>query len=446
MKKELDNGLTLRSLSEGIQSDYDNLPQFYVDVFAGEGEDDAETIGPWTEDLISGNHPTMSLDDVWVIVDSVKDEQIVSALLLIPQVWRYDAIEFPVGRVEIVATHKDYRRRGLIRQLMAVAHERSASLGHMVQGITGIQHYYRQFGYGMAINLGIDSQIPITSIPKLKPDQTVKYTLRPATTDDIPQIIAWEAYDRQDGGLSLKREADIWEFDLTLRQPGTFLSQAVYIIVDTEGRDVGYVSFVMDKYFPTINVWQFIVSDQSSYFETYDDVLRGIKTIADEYYAELPGDKYPTKLRFDSGVSPAIKSLVRRTDSGVIYDRPYAWYIRIADLPAFIKHIAPVLEKRIFGSGVNRFTGELKISFYQTKGLNITFEDGKITDSTRVDVQQYGNDAAMPYHTFFNILFGHRTWRELAYILPDASANRKADMLFTAMFPKMRTQLIDGVG
>ena len=36
---------------------------------------------------------------------------------------------------------------------------------------------------------------------------------------------------------------------------------------------------------------------------------------------------------------------------------PYAWYVRVPDMPAFLRHIAPVLEARLGGidhAGVHR--------------------------------------------------------------------------------------------
>ena len=446
MKKEIRDGLLLRSLSEGVASDAQNLGQFYVDVFTDEGADDGEIFLPWMDDFLGGNHPTVSLDDIWVVVDPSQNDRIVSALLLIPQTWRYDHIEMKVGRVEIVATHTDYRRRGLIRELMTVAHERSASLGHIMQGITGIGHYYRRFGYAMAINLGSDAQLPIAMIPKLKPDQMTKYTLRLAVTSDIPNLVAWEAYEQRDGGLTLKRDASDWEFDINYRHPNSPPTPSIYIIVDSDGHDVGFVTFKLDKYYQAIYLWQYIVGDQSSYYDTFDDVLRAIKMIADDFYATLPEDKYPRMIYFENGISSVVKTMIHKTDGRINHDRVYAWYVRVDDLPALIKHLAPVLEKRLEGSGMNRFTGELNIGLFDLNRIQIVFEAGKIKDVLIVEITKVSSDTAFPYHTFLNILFGHRDWRELTHILPEVYANRKADMLLTALFPKMRTFLGSGVG
>jgi predicted acetyltransferase len=68
--------------------------------------------------------------------------------------WEYGGIPFGVGRPEIVASDPGYRERGLVRAVFELLHARSAALGHMAQGITGIPYYYRQFGYEYALDQG----------------------------------------------------------------------------------------------------------------------------------------------------------------------------------------------------------------------------------------------------------------------------------------------------
>ena len=60
---------------------------------------------------------------------------------------------FGCGRIEQVGTDPLYRRRGLIRKQMDVIHALSDSKGELVQAITGIPWYYRQFGYEFALDL-----------------------------------------------------------------------------------------------------------------------------------------------------------------------------------------------------------------------------------------------------------------------------------------------------
>lgn len=441
MQKQLTTELVLRSLSEGIDSDRKNLPEFYKEVFSEAGESDAEILDIWTEDLISDNHPTTTLDDIWVVVDQSKDDKIVSALLLIPQTWRYAEVEFGFGRVELVATHKDYRRRGLVRELMNVAHQRSQELGHLMQGITGIPHYYRRFGYAFAVELGAGLALPVYAIPKLKEDAEPQFTLRLATDDDIPNLIGWSDYYSKQCLLSTVRDDQVWRYDFNGRNPRSPFYHHILIISDNEVKDVGYLIVGLSELNPHCYVASYIVSEQSSYLATYEDVLRGIKTYADDFYQSKNMDPSP-RIHFDVGVSETIDTLIDSTFPGRRASWPYAWYIRIDDIPQFIRTIAPVLESRLKESGANRFTGELKISFYDLTGLTITFEEGKISAVETGEMAEETADAAFAYDYFLNVLLGHRSTPEITHIIREVYANRKARVLLETIFPRQRSWLV----
>ena len=53
------------------------------------------------------------------------------------------------------------------------------------------------------------------------------------------------------------------------------------------------------------------------------------------------------------------KSVVRKAP-------PYAWYIRVPDLIAFLRHIQPALEKHLIGTVAEGYSGELKLNFYRS--------------------------------------------------------------------------------
>ena len=47
------------------------------------------------------------------------------------------------------------------------------------------------------------------------------------------------------------------------------------------------------------------------------------------------------------------------------------------DLPGFIRHVAPALERRLATSVVAGYTGEVKLSFYRS-GLRLAFHHGTL--------------------------------------------------------------------
>jgi hypothetical protein len=117
--------------------------------------------------------------------------------------------------------------------------------------------------------------------------------------------------------------------------------------------------------------------------------------------------------------------------------RPYAWYLRVPDLPAFLRHIAAVLEARLARSVAPGYSGELKLSFYRS-GLHLTFDAGRLTaaESWR---PRPGDDgaAAFPGLTFLQLLFGYRTLDELQAAFSDCWVeNDDIRCLLEALFPK----------
>jgi hypothetical protein len=117
---------------------------------------------------------------------------------------------------------------------------------------------------------------------------------------------------------------------------------------------------------------------------------------------------------------------------------PYTFYVRVADLPDFIRIISPVLEKRLASSPIVDYTGELKITFYRS-GLRIVFDKGKLVTAEpyRPDPVGHSGNAAFPELTFLQLLFGYRSLEELRYAFADCWAgNDDVTVLLNTLFPK----------
>ena len=143
-----------------------------------------------------GDFPLMGPGDCALIEDTRKpDNPIVACACLWRHEWTYEGIPFGVGRPEDVATDPAYRNRGLSRALFEMIHARSAAEGHLVQAISGIPYFYRQFGYEYALDFNGTRVTYVSLIPKASGDGTEPYTLREAPTADIPQIV--ELYNRR---------------------------------------------------------------------------------------------------------------------------------------------------------------------------------------------------------------------------------------------------------
>jgi hypothetical protein len=117
--------------------------------------------------------------------------------------------------------------------------------------------------------------------------------------------------------------------------------------------------------------------------------------------------------------------------------KPYAWYIRVPDLPGFLELISPVLEEKLAESPFAGHTGELKITFYR-HGLKMLFEKGKLhVETWQPSPHGHSGDAAFPDLTFTQLLFGYRSLEELDFAFADCwCGNDTARGILNAFFPK----------
>ncbi len=436
MQKQLANGLILRSLSEGYASDREGLPRIYTDVNCeGDPEEVKQAVVYWTQDLMEG-HATVTPDDIFVVVDPAHEDRIASATILIPQTWRYEDIPLLVGRPELVATYPQYRGQGLVRALFEAVHERSAALGHHIQAITGIPHFYRQFGYTMAVDLGDHASFPFYNLSDPAADTQPAFTLRPATPDDIPNMTTWYNLMARDRLLTELHSPDEWRYEIMGRHSGSAQVMDYQIIVNAAGIAVGYLElfpFLFDKY--TTRCSGYVVGEESSYLETFEPVMQALKQWAITRYGTCP-----ELVTFGSGIHESLDRLIDRTAGANLRSREYMWYVRVPETIAFLRHIQPVLERRLINSGAHRYTGELKIGFYDLTGINIKFERGSITTIEPMRGKD-GYDISFPWHMLWNVVFGQHSYDDIRPILPEVWASPKAAVLLDALFPKKKSWL-----
>lgn len=433
MKKLLRDGLVLRTLSEGFASDRERLPQFYADV-NGEGlsPENKYRCVCWVNDLMSA-HPTTTPDDIFIVVDPAQDDCIASAALLIPQTWRYEDISISVGRPELCGTNPNYRRRGLMRELFSVIHERSAALRNQMQAITGIPYFYRQFGYTMAVDMGEEgATFPLGVVV----DRASAFTLRPATNDDVPRLAEWHDTMARGRLLTERRSPEQWRYEVLGHHSESGRAMDFQVIVDAAGEGVGYLElYVHRMQNHIVECAGYVVGDQSSYLETFDDVMVGIRQWAQTRYGECPA-----LLTFGAGIHETLNCLIARTRGGVAHRVDYPWYVRVPEMTPFLWHIQPVLERRLEGSGAHRYTGDLRIGFYDMTGIQINFERGHITEIETIRGKD-GYDISFPWNMLWNVVFGHHSADEICAILPDVWPNGKAAVLLDVLFPKKKSWL-----
>lgn len=430
---DLGDGLVLR---EATLADAGPLGQFNERMFGGEGFD--ALAAAWTRDLCSERHPTCGPSNITIVEDTTAGGKIVSSMCLIPQTWTFAGIPFDVGRMEAVATDPNYRRRGLVRAQFEIHHARSAAMGHLIQAITGIPWYYRQFGYEYALDLGGGQMVNFGVIPALKEGETEPFRLRPMTLDDLP--FAASLYDRDVAKMLVvcPRPEWLWKHMMVGTSTESFENRPFQIIETADGRAIGYLAPSREMGHDLYAINELSIADGESLRATVPCVLRALRALAERQAQEQK--KMVHTLFFQLGrehaLFNAIPDYVTRTR------RVYGWYIRVSDTAAMVSKIAPVLEGRLAHSVMAGHTGELRINEY-VNTLKLVFEHGRIIDVHEERANGVTEwQPAFPPRTFLQLLFGFRTRGEVDAAYSDCYSWGDASVLLDALFPKQASWVV----
>ena len=434
--RDLGHGLILR---RSTPADADALADFNSRIHSDDGpEHPFEPIDVWVHDLLSGAHPTFGVDD-FTIVEDTRAGKIVSTLNLISQTWSYAGIEFGVGRPELVATHPDYRYRGLVRTQFEVIHQWSAGRAERVQAITGIPWFYRQFGYEMAMDLSGARIGYAADIPRLKEGEPEPYRVRSATEADLPFMMRVYEQAIRRYLVACVRDEALWRYEVMGRSARNANGRQFCIVESEAGEPVGFLAHQAWLWGPTFPINLYELKPGVSWAAVTPSVMRYAQATGQAYAArdqKEPFGAFGFWLGAEHPVYHAVADRLPRER------KPYAWYLRVPDLPGFIRHIAPVLEQRLAGSPVAGHTGETKISFYRT-GLRLVFEKGRLM-GVESWTPRRGDDGAIafPDRTFLQMVFGYRSFDELRHAFADCWADTdEARELVTALFPKQHSDV-----
>jgi hypothetical protein len=427
----------IRDLGEGLiirrstAEDAEALALFNKEIH-GEDEWDARGLIEWTLDLISGEGPTFDVGD-FTIVEDTNTGEIISSCCLISQTWSYEGIPFKVGRPELVGTKKDHRRRGLVREQFEILHQWSAARGELVQAITGIPYYYRQFGYEMTLNLDGGRTGYTSHIPKLKEGEEEPFTFRKAAKGDIPFLMATYNRGCQRSMVYAVWSKKLWLYELEKKRKYNINRRKIYIIEDQEGTAVGLIGIPPVKWGNNSVATLYELAPGFSWSAVTPSVARFLWKKGEE----LAEDQKQTQERFGFFLG----------ECHPVYDvfashlpqihKPYAYYLRLPDLLAFLQEIIPALEARLADTPFDYYTGEVKLNFYRD-GVKLVFTRGHLDEIKKLGPEDLEKStASFPELTFTQLLFGHRSMDELDHAYTDCYAkNEESKNLLNTLFPK----------
>jgi hypothetical protein len=284
--------------------------------------------------------------------------------------------------------------------------------------------------------MGGGLRVFLTSITSLPESETEPYHLRPATLADLPDLKALYTLACKNSLISCIRDDAVWRFEIEKGLERPVSHRHMEMIETAEGETIGYVQ---TNTFPApYQLGELAIYPGYSLRAVCHFLSRTIKARIEK--TEL--EKKPKIIYFNLGESdPAYEALGKASGK---WWQPYARFVRVPNLPCFLLHIQPVLERRLAESVMAGHTGSLKLNFY-TSQLKINIEKGKITAVDAYKPEGFFDfDVFFPDLIFLQVLFGRRTVDELHHIYTDCyPRNDESALLLKILFPKGNSHIIN---
>jgi len=231
----------------------------------------------------------------------------------------------------------------------------------------------------------------------------------------------------------------LWHTLLEWYSPDSFERRRFQIIETTEGCAVGYLAPHREIWDDKFMIDEFAVVEGATLRPVVLSALRALGPIAE---AETAVQKKTFRwllwrLGREHPVYDAIPELLQNPRP------PYGWYIRVADVPGFLRHIAPALEVRLAQSVMAGYTGEIHINEYQG-GFKMVWDKGRLVSAEPWQhvIGQRDDNAGFSPLVFLQLLFGRASIMELRTFYPDCWASDEAAVLLDALFPKQCSRVI----
>ena len=207
------------------------------------------------------------------------------------------------------------------------------------------------------------------------------------------------------------------------------------MLINEHGQNIGYASLATKRWGNDLPVHALELAPEVDLERILPSFLRVLERYGQSIPPVKPQQGPLSEISFCLGRSHPLYPLLEQAFTSR-QELPYAWYVRVPDLVAFLQCITPALERRLSASSLSGYTGEMKLTLYRG-GLHFVFEEGTLQRIEPWDAPAYGSlaDAGCPALTFLQLLFGYRGLGDLRPIFPDVWANEQATTLLTTLFP-----------
>ncbi len=371
----------------------------------------------------------------WFIAEEKKTQSVVSAFALIPWEWEMEGVRLKVAEMGIVGTQEPHRGKGLMGMLAREFDRTLLDEGWDLAVIQGIPGFYHKFGYHYSVEMENHINLHISAMPEREDDGN--FDFRKAGPEDIPFLMEEDASYRKAHSLTARRDEANWNYLFTESLKTEYGSE--FWIMNHRTAD--------DKYYFRIPVnggfgKGLILSEVSERIS--HEALTELFGFCRKKAREMGKPYVRINLHNDS---PAGKVAI---EMGAEKSMPYAWQIKFPDRAAFLKKIAPVMEKRIDRSRIRNYTGTVRLNFFNDS-IDLVWKNGLILDIHTSGEGECDGMISMTPDLFPALCLSHRSWREIQYIRPDlfpdlqfvdpkvCPASGKSTHLMDALFPKRKS-------
>ena len=370
-------------------------------AFPGEGVD---ILGK----RLYGNHPAMTPLNFFALWDG---DIMVATLNLIPMTWSLGGIPLKVAEMGLVATHPEYRHKGLQRVLNREFDRRIQEERYDLAAIEGIPYFYRQFGYEYSVPLDEWAAIPLDKLPTSDVS-----SVSPLKPDEVPCAMALLDATQRKHLMHCIRSREEWA---TQERSGivgehtskTYVVRRRGIIIAYFRASVENKEVLLHEITETNKAASSMVA---SFLRQLGKENGAFELVSRESYVE-PFDEY----LFSLGASK------RRT---------YAWQMKVVYPQRILEKITPLFEERVKNSMFKGYSGRVPLNLYIVT-VTLTFENGTITDVKQTASEQTGDILVNP-SIFPKMLFGYRSLTELEAEYPDVRIKPEYRPIIETLFPK----------
>jgi hypothetical protein len=297
--------------------------------------------------------------------------------------------------------------------------------------IPGIPGFYDQFGYELALDRGGGIVLDATGVD----GRSRRVTVRPATRGDVGLLGRVQNEAARYSIVQCIRNDAGWAYEIDGHRRDCTIRQLVGIIENDLGDPLGAATWLPPGQRgapPTVRMLE---------------LLPGMSWSGELVQAAISAATMP----LTAAGEPAVVRLElgREHPAYDLHDavltatrRPYAWCVRVPDVPRLMRRLQPIFEHRLADSRLSGYTGELAIGAYRW-GVRLVLERGRIVDvSPYAPTTESLGDVSFPGLSFLHLLFAHRTLGELEGVLPDVLVHRQSCRpLVEILFPRLTSNL-----